>query len=559
MQTIEATATRLREAPLARCGNDEMQALLDRMEAVLAGLVEPLRVAILGEVKAGKSTLINALVGSEVAPADVLEASAIVTVVRHGHGMGTIHSIDGSSDERDVSEIVQVLEAHRGDADFASRTAYAELELPLGALRGLQLLDTPGLAASSPLPQKTLERLSEYDIVVWVFNASRQGESRALEEFERVGELGKPMLAVVNQIDRIPSEERQRLLEKFEREVDVYADDVVGLSALRALKGDEQALAGLRGHLEQHARQPDEAKVHATLRQLAAIVDAAAHLHLAAADHADAEEERLAAWQDRIERADVHVREEVDAAAGRWIRDEFLSSHTVALKQAAESSMSDLEEKLRFATSAESMQSEFERLIEHVRMTLEHAWDREGAAIQAELGDVGADASARVLQHLSRGDTALVASTGQGASSGDLLVSGSMGAAAGAGIAAYVALIGPAAPVIYLGSALAAFVPPLLIGGLAAGAIKVMVGRVNERRRRRQVLAETMDRLRRDFESQIWAEQLRPGVRELTKSMTATLVNTKPTHLLTGPSTSAGELRAFSGELRAGLEALADA
>ena len=72
LRTIEATATQLREAPLARCGNDDMQALLDRVDAVLDGLVEPLRIAVLGEVKAGKSTLTNAIVGAEIAPADVL-------------------------------------------------------------------------------------------------------------------------------------------------------------------------------------------------------------------------------------------------------------------------------------------------------------------------------------------------------------------------------------------------------------------------------------------------------------------------------------------------------
>ena len=40
----------------------------NRLQAVLDRLDEPLRVAIAGKVKAGKSTLLNALVGEELAP-----------------------------------------------------------------------------------------------------------------------------------------------------------------------------------------------------------------------------------------------------------------------------------------------------------------------------------------------------------------------------------------------------------------------------------------------------------------------------------------------------------
>jgi hypothetical protein len=42
-------------------------------------LDEPLRVAIAGKVKAGKSTLLNALVGEELAPTDAGECTKIVT------------------------------------------------------------------------------------------------------------------------------------------------------------------------------------------------------------------------------------------------------------------------------------------------------------------------------------------------------------------------------------------------------------------------------------------------------------------------------------------------
>lgn len=47
-------------------------------------LNQPIRVALAGTLKAGKSTLVNALVGEDIAPTDATEATRIVTWFRHG-------------------------------------------------------------------------------------------------------------------------------------------------------------------------------------------------------------------------------------------------------------------------------------------------------------------------------------------------------------------------------------------------------------------------------------------------------------------------------------------
>jgi hypothetical protein len=56
-----------------------------RMMAVRNRLDEPLRVAIAGRVKSGKSTLLNALVADRLAPTDAGECTRIVTWYRDGH------------------------------------------------------------------------------------------------------------------------------------------------------------------------------------------------------------------------------------------------------------------------------------------------------------------------------------------------------------------------------------------------------------------------------------------------------------------------------------------
>jgi ATPase subunit of ABC transporter with duplicated ATPase domains len=79
----------------------DLRPLLDRVRAVMRDVVrdaeatatldrlahrldEPLIVAIAGKVKAGKSTLLNALIGESLAPTDAGECTQIVTWYRNG-------------------------------------------------------------------------------------------------------------------------------------------------------------------------------------------------------------------------------------------------------------------------------------------------------------------------------------------------------------------------------------------------------------------------------------------------------------------------------------------
>src|SRR3954470_7495205 len=56
----------------------------NELDRIAGRLNQPIRIALAGTLKAGKSTLVNALVGENIAPTDATEATRIVTWFRHG-------------------------------------------------------------------------------------------------------------------------------------------------------------------------------------------------------------------------------------------------------------------------------------------------------------------------------------------------------------------------------------------------------------------------------------------------------------------------------------------
>lgn len=109
-------------------------------------LGEPLRVAIAGRLKAGKSTLVNALIGRRVAPTAVGECTRVVTRFRYGTADrvdvvrrdGTRHSLPLDDD----GMIPQRLGVP------AAAVAHVDVTLTSAKLRDLTVVDTPGLASA---------------------------------------------------------------------------------------------------------------------------------------------------------------------------------------------------------------------------------------------------------------------------------------------------------------------------------------------------------------------------------------------------------------------------
>ncbi len=161
-QLIEQTQALLAEAE--KVFSSSAQACRD-VVAAQQRFDGPLRVAIAGRVKAGKSTLLNALVGDRLAPTDTSECTKVVTWYRNGDGYG----VDLYAKKADAP--VRALFSREDsaiDIDLGGRTPTEVDKLvvtwPSKRLARLTLIDTPGVdTLSTQLEKKTFDFLDPQD------------------------------------------------------------------------------------------------------------------------------------------------------------------------------------------------------------------------------------------------------------------------------------------------------------------------------------------------------------------------------------------------------------
>lgn len=256
------------------------------LESMASGFRSPFLLFVIGMGKFGKSTLVNALVGEEVAPVDFLPKTWKIDVFEgvEGRALATVRYRDGREERLDRAEAhrrIALEEARREqseqliEAEFRVRSSNLktsqEKEKLKRALRDRLLYRSPIVEVRWPCPRKGIlqqfaivdtpglwqhiggddsrEDLRDYyykaDGVIWLLDATKLTGRQAremLDDLDRslqlVGARRANMVAVVNRMDLVRGsiDGEARVLQAIRHRFGDLFDDVIPMSALEAFE-----------------------------------------------------------------------------------------------------------------------------------------------------------------------------------------------------------------------------------------------------------------------------------------------------------------------------------
>lgn len=188
---------------------------------------EHFEVAIVGEFKRGKSTLINALLGQEVLPADVLPATATLNRVTYSEEPYVmVEYKDGEEEKVDINKLADYVtklsyESEKKAETVKQATVYYDTAF---CKNNVDIIDTPGLNDDEQMTNVTLSILPEIDAAVFVISANSpfsQFEKEFLEKKMLTSDMGRIIFAV-NCFGTFSKEDEDRIVETVEKRIGSY-------------------------------------------------------------------------------------------------------------------------------------------------------------------------------------------------------------------------------------------------------------------------------------------------------------------------------------------------
>ena len=235
-------------------------------------LDQPLRVALVGSVKAGKSTLLNGLLGERIAPTDSRECTRIVTWYHYG----ATPRVQAQLTNGDTVSLPAKRQQDRLELDLGELSSHdferIEVTWPAPGVRGITLIDTPGIASIS---QDTSNQTNRFllpeqgaagaDAVVYLLRSLHDADAsyiQALHERTRHGNASMGSVVVLSRADELGAGRLTAMLS-----INQAVERLRNSPALEGVCETVVPVAGLTGMGAMSLRQAD----FTVLKELAAI------------------------------------------------------------------------------------------------------------------------------------------------------------------------------------------------------------------------------------------------------------------------------------------------
>lgn len=172
--------------------------------------------AVLGQFKRGKSSLMNAILGRDLLPTGVLPLTSVITILRFGprerlvidRGRSTVFP-----EEAPVSQMASYV-TEKGNPGNEKRIRSVCVEAPLPFLRqGLEFVDTPGVGSAIEANTLTTQGfLPQCDAAIFVTSVDAPLTMAEMDFFRQVAAHVRKVFLVVNKTDLLGDLDREEVM-----------------------------------------------------------------------------------------------------------------------------------------------------------------------------------------------------------------------------------------------------------------------------------------------------------------------------------------------------------
>ncbi len=210
---------RLLEQIATRNGLVEFRPRIDALTARLED--DSFEVALFGRVSSGKSSLLNALLGTSVLPVGINPITAVPTKLRFGVTLkAAVSYADGRNALVSIEEFRRLV-SEQGNPGNLENVVRATVEVPSPRLRaGILLVDTPGLGSLAKRGAlETLAYLPSCDLALLLIDAGATLNEEDIGTLRLLYEAGIPALILLSKSDLLAEGDLHRVISYIQQQV----------------------------------------------------------------------------------------------------------------------------------------------------------------------------------------------------------------------------------------------------------------------------------------------------------------------------------------------------
>ncbi|MDX2495179.1 MAG: dynamin family protein, partial [Desulfuromusa sp.] len=229
-------------------GRSEMESLQARL---LAG---QFRLAVLGQFKRGKSTLLNALLGDKLLPTDILPVTAIPTFISAAESVDVLVDFENDVDPvkftpssaNPLGDFLADYVTEEGNPHNQRQVERVEIGHPSAILKqGVVLIDTPGIGSTHKHNTEVAYRiLPQCDAALFLVSPDPPITEIELDYLKEIRQRLPQTFFILNKIDFLDEQEKTASLRFLADQLAPFCDGVPLVLAVSARMGLEARLSG---------------------------------------------------------------------------------------------------------------------------------------------------------------------------------------------------------------------------------------------------------------------------------------------------------------------------